>query len=71
MFDEDTYHPISVETPEEYQNIVDVFPFHDSQLEQASFPKQFPFSLMVPKVYRQVKEFIAACLDFSEDLNLR
>lgn len=26
---------------------------------------------MVPKVYQQVKEFIYACLKFSEDLNLR
>lgn len=71
IFDEDNYHPIQVETPEEYHRITEVFPYHDLALEQSSFPKRFPFSLMVPKVYRQVKNYVAACLEFSEDLNLR
>lgn len=39
--------------------------------EDITFPYSFPFSSMVPKVYQQVKEFIYACLKFSEDLNLR
>ncbi|KAL7631910.1 UNVERIFIED_CONTAM: hypothetical protein RMT77_017789 [Armadillidium vulgare] len=69
-FDEDTYHPIRADTLEDYQRIIEVFPYEDQQLEQSPFPKYFPFSLMVPKVYRQVKDYIAACLDFSEDLNL-
>ncbi|KAB7498208.1 Exocyst complex component 6 [Armadillidium nasatum] len=69
-FDEDTYHPIRADTLEDYQRIIEVFPYEDAQLEQSPFPKYFPFSLMVPKVYRQVKDYIAACLDFSEDLNL-
>ncbi|KFW64929.1 Exocyst complex component 6B, partial [Pygoscelis adeliae] len=34
------------------------------------FPKKFPFSEFVPKVYNQIKEFIYACLKFSEDLHL-
>ncbi|MGH0137762.1 UNVERIFIED_CONTAM: hypothetical protein FKN15_064589 [Acipenser sinensis] len=34
------------------------------------FPKKFPFSEFVPKVYSQLKEFIYACLKFSEDLHL-
>lgn len=38
---------------------------------QAPFPKKFPFSQFVPEVYDQVKEFINACLKFSQDLNLR
>ena len=71
IFDEDNYHPIQVDSPEEYNRITEVFPYHDRTLEQASFPKRFPFSLMVPKVYRQVKNYVAACLEFSEDLNLR
>nr|XP_045609242.1 exocyst complex component 6B-like [Procambarus clarkii] len=70
IFEKDNYHPIQVETPEEYNNIIEVFPYHDKALEQASFPKRFPFSLMVPKVYREVKIYIGACLEFSEDLNL-
>lgn len=55
----------------EYDSVVASFPFQDSMLEKASFPKRFPFSPLVPKVYQQVKEFIYACLKFSEDLNLR
>lgn len=46
-----------------------MFPYHDEELQKVEFPKKFPFSDMVPKVYQQVKEFIYACLKFSEDLN--
>lgn len=38
---------------------------------QQPFPKKFPFSEFVPRVYNQIKEFIYACLKFSEDLHLR
>lgn len=60
-----------METQEEYDNVLSSFPFHDEMLEVAPFPKILPFSSMVPKVYQQVKEFIYACLKFSEDLHLR
>jgi len=39
-------------------------------LELLPFPKKFPFSMFVPHVYTQVKEYIHACLKFSEGLNL-
>lgn len=42
--------------------------FHSTQMP---FPKKFPFSEFVPKVYSQLKEFIYACLKYSEDLHLR
>ena len=35
----------------------------------SEFPKKFPFSSFVPKVFREVKQFIHACLEFSADLN--
>ncbi|KAG7175723.1 Exocyst complex component 6B-like 1 [Homarus americanus] len=70
IFEKDNYHPIQVDALEEYNNIIEVFPYHEPALEQAPFPKRFPFSLMVPKVYREVKSYIEACLEFSEDLNL-
>ena len=38
---------------------------------QESYPRAFPFSNMVPQVYCQVKQYIYACLKFSEDLHLR
>ncbi|XP_034174086.1 exocyst complex component Sec15 isoform X2 [Osmia lignaria lignaria] len=69
ILDEDSFLPIQVTTQEEYDNILDLFPYHDEELQRAEFPKKFPFSDMVPKVYQQVKEFIYACLKFSEDLN--
>ncbi|KAK3881186.1 hypothetical protein Pcinc_011602 [Petrolisthes cinctipes] len=70
IFEKDNYHPIQVDTTEEYSRITEVFPYSDPNLESAPYPKRFPFSLMVPKVYKQVKVFITACLEFSEDLNL-
>lgn len=54
----------------EYDKVLASFPYQDEELQKAEFPKKFPFSAMVPKVYHQVKEFIYACLKFSEDLNL-
>lgn len=69
ILDEDSFLPIHVTTQEEYDNVLDLFPYHDEELQKIEFPKKFPFSDMVPKVYQQVKEFIYACLKFSEDLN--
>ncbi|KAI5706490.1 hypothetical protein M8J76_006185 [Diaphorina citri] len=70
LLEQESFIPIQVETQEEYDDIVETFPFIDEHLETAPFPKKFPFSQMVPNVYQQVKEFIYACLKFSEDLNL-
>ncbi|XP_012231942.1 exocyst complex component 6 isoform X2 [Linepithema humile] len=69
ILDEDSFLPIQVTTQAEYDEILNLFPYHDEELQKAEFPKKFPFSNMVPKVYQQVKEFIYACLKFSEDLN--
>ncbi|XP_015110617.1 exocyst complex component 6B [Diachasma alloeum] len=70
ILDEDNFLPVQVANQEEYNAIVQSFPYHDAELEKSEFPKKFPFSQMVPQVYYQVKEFIYACLKFSEDLNL-
>lgn len=59
-----------VESQEEYENIIERFPFHSEQLENAPFPKKFPFSRMVPEVYHQAKEFMYACMKFAEELTL-
>ncbi|XP_011498453.1 PREDICTED: exocyst complex component 6B [Ceratosolen solmsi marchali] len=70
ILDEDNFLPIQVHSQEEYDKVLTSFPYEDEELQKANFPKKFPFSPMVPKVYHQVKEFIYACLKFSEDLNL-
>ncbi|XP_075429380.1 exocyst complex component 6B isoform X2 [Ascaphus truei] len=69
ILDADNYSPIPVADEELYRKIVGQFPFQDSELEKP-FPRKFPFSEFVPKVYSQIKEFIYACLKFSEDLHL-
>ncbi|KAM9500134.1 exocyst complex component 6B isoform 2-T2 [Clarias gariepinus] len=70
ILDQDNYSPIPAATEEEYQQIISQFPFQDSELNTIPFPKKFPFSEFVPKVYSQLKEFIYACLKYSEDLHL-
>uniref|UniRef100_A0A6I8NN45 Exocyst complex component n=1 Tax=Ornithorhynchus anatinus TaxID=9258 RepID=A0A6I8NN45_ORNAN len=70
ILDSDNYSPIPVTDEELYKKVVGQFPFQDDELEKQPFPKKFPFSEFVPKVYNQIKEFIYACLKFSEDLHL-
>ncbi|XP_060165958.1 exocyst complex component 6B isoform X7 [Globicephala melas] len=70
ILDSDNYSPIPVTSEEIYKKVVGQFPFQDTELEKQPFPKKFPFSEFVPKVYNQIKEFIYACLKFSEDLHL-
>uniref|UniRef100_A0A1B6KDJ2 Exocyst complex component n=1 Tax=Graphocephala atropunctata TaxID=36148 RepID=A0A1B6KDJ2_9HEMI len=70
ILDEENFLQIQVPDQAQYDQVVAAFPFQDLALEKSSFPKRFPFSPLVPKVYQQVKEFIYACLKFSEDLNL-
>ncbi|KAJ8874389.1 hypothetical protein PR048_025238 [Dryococelus australis] len=70
ILDEENFLQLQVSSQPEYDNVLESFPFHDEVLEGAPFPKKFPFSALVPKVYQQVKEYIYACLKFSEDLNL-
>ncbi|XP_025724207.1 exocyst complex component 6B isoform X3 [Callorhinus ursinus] len=70
ILDSDNYSPIPVISEEMYKKVVGQFPFQDTELEKQPFPKKFPFSEFVPKVYNQIKEFIYACLKFSEDLHL-
>jgi exocyst complex component 6 len=46
--------PMEIYTQEEYESVLERFPFHSDQLEMEEFPKRFPFSKMVPEVYQQV-----------------
>ncbi|XP_070498468.1 exocyst complex component 6 [Chironomus tepperi] len=62
--------PLETNTIEEYESVLERFPFHSDQLEQQPFPKKFPFSRMVPEVYQQAMEFMFSCMKFSEELTL-
>ncbi|XP_070785685.1 exocyst complex component 6B isoform X2 [Enoplosus armatus] len=70
VLDQDNYSPIPVSTEQEYRHYTSQFPLQDPELEKLPFPKKLPFSEFVPKVYCQLKEFIYACLKYSEDLRL-
>merc|ERR550517_1582891 len=70
IFDQDNYHPIAVSSSLEWRDVTASFPYESPSIEASPFPKQFPFSAMVPRVYTEVQEFIISCLQFSEDLQL-
>jgi len=60
-----------VTTQAEFDEIHGQFPYQmDDSLQTGPFPKHFPFSPMVLKVYKELRDFIQACVQFSEDLHL-
>ncbi|XP_022662836.1 exocyst complex component 6-like isoform X3 [Varroa jacobsoni] len=70
LFEVDSYHPMQVDTEEEYRRVLSKFPFRDEVLERSPFPRKFPFSSFVPAVYTYVKDFVGESLKFLQDLNL-
>lgn len=70
ILDKGDFLPLEVADKESYDAVLEIFPFHSEQLENQSFPKKFPFSKMVPDVYHKSKEFMYACMKFSEELTL-
>merc|ERR1712029_50906 len=71
IFEADNYHPIQVTTQAEFEEMHAQFPYQmEDSLESGPFPKHFPFSPMVIKVYKELRDFIQACVQFSEDLHL-
>lgn len=70
ILSKEDFQPIKVHNQEEFEQVLSSFPWDGDLPDDVTFPYSFPFSSMVPKIYQQVKEFIYACLKFSEDLNL-
>lgn len=70
IVDKGEFLPLQVNDQEKYDAVLERFPFHSEQLENQPFPKKFPFSGMVPEVYHQAKEFMYACMKFSEELTI-
>ncbi|EAA10776.1 AGAP006648-PA [Anopheles gambiae str. PEST] len=70
ILDRSDFLPLEAHSQEEYDAVLERFPFHSEQLEAQPFPKKFPFSRMVPEVYHQAMEFMYACMKFSEELTL-
>lgn len=70
ILDKGDFLPLEVTDKKSYDQVLEIFPFHSEQLELKQFPKKFPFSKMVPDVYHKSKEFMYACMKFSEELTL-
>ncbi|XP_045516226.1 exocyst complex component 6 [Pieris brassicae] len=70
ILDNATFRPIEVENQEQYDAVMDTFPYDGDELETQAFPRKFPFSSVVPAVYVQVKEFMYAWLKYSSGLGL-
>ncbi|KAF9823305.1 hypothetical protein SFRURICE_019114 [Spodoptera frugiperda] len=70
ILDNASFLPIEVENQDQYDGVMDTFPYDGDELEMQPFPRKFPFSSIVPGVYVQVKEFIYAWLKYSAGLGL-
>lgn len=70
ILDNGSFLPIEVQNQEEYDSVMDKFPYDGEELEKQPFPRKFPFSSLVTSVYVQVKEFIYAWLMYSAGLGL-
>ncbi|KAG6448977.1 exocyst complex component 6 [Manduca sexta] len=70
ILDNASFLPIEVENQEQYDGVMDTFPYDGEELESQPFPRKFPFSSVVPAVYVQVKEFIYAWLKYSAGVGL-
>jgi hypothetical protein len=70
IFQTDDYSPTVVHKEEQYDQMLKRFPYQDLKLHQSAYPRTFPFSEFVPRVYEQVTQFIDECAKFAENLNL-
>lgn len=70
ILDNAPFMPVEVENQDQYDGVMDTFPYDGEELESQPFPRKFPFSSIVPAVYVQVKEFIYAWLKYSAGLGL-
>ncbi|XP_026324900.1 exocyst complex component 6 [Hyposmocoma kahamanoa] len=70
ILDNASFLPIEVENQDQFDGVMDTFPYDNDDLETQPFPRKFPFSSIVPSVYVQVKEFIYAWLKYSAGLGL-
>eukprot|EP00051_Salpingoeca_urceolata_P029566 m.6941 g.6941 ORF g.6941 m.6941 type:complete len:806 (-) comp2777_c0_seq2:85-2502(-) len=70
IFAGDNYTPMQVTTEEEFLDVLAVYPYEDRVLQEAPFPRTFPFSRAVPEVFTRVEAFIKEFIKFVEGLDL-
>ena len=71
IFDNDDYKQFEVHTDEQYQGVIEIFPYQNSELAKAPFPRKFPFSAMAYMIYEQLKRFVTHCTHYASKINLR
>ena len=71
IFDNDDYNQFEVTTDEQFQGVMEIFPYQDPTLAKAPFPRKFPFSAMVYMIYEQLRRFVLHCNDYASKINLR
>ena len=59
------------ETEEQFQGVLELFPYQDKEITSSPYPRQFPFSGMVEQVYSQLQAFVRNCTDYADGLDLR
>lgn len=50
----DDYTPIVVGTDQEFQGLLELFPYKDLSIHMSPFPRTLPFSSMVIQIFKQV-----------------
>ena len=71
IFENDDYNQFEVTTDEQFQGVIEIFPYQDPALAKAPFPRKFPFSAMVYMIYEQLRRFVLHCNNYASKINLR
>eukprot|EP00111_Clytia_hemisphaerica_P023573 TCONS_00069438-protein len=67
----DDYTPLYITTLDQFTTEVQDFPYDgEKPIPVDEFPKCYPFSSFVPKIYAEVKKFIEASMKFNQNLNI-
>jgi hypothetical protein len=66
----DDYTPLTVDSEQRFQGIIEIFPFKDLNVQRAPYPKKLPFSSMVFQIFKQIKSYVVDCAAYSHRLNL-
>ena len=71
LLETDDYTPVLVQTTEDFEGVLDMFPYVDLATKRAAYPKRLPFSAMVYQIFNQIKSYVERCTNYADRLNLR
>ncbi|CAF0753822.1 unnamed protein product [Adineta ricciae] len=70
ILNNDNYTPMVIEDETKYQLLQRQFPLRIEATEKLPFPRQLPYSESVPKIFLEIKDFVAVCAKFAKGLNV-